>query len=533
MSLTLMLLTLLVPQVESVPAARDSAVLRVGNRAVAVFRGPLGAAAPAERAAGAARRIAAAMAVGGDSVTTREVPEGVLVLVEGRPVFTLTPADADTAGGTTLEDEARLVLERLRLAVAETGEARDVRALLVAFALVAVATLVLALALRALVAGRRRAHDSLRALTAAAAPHLRIRGVALLRSDQLRGAAGIAVNAVAWVLGAIAIYVYLSFVLTRFPWTRAWGEALGRYLLTLFARLGLGALQALPNLFTVAVIFFATRFGAGLVNTLFAAVERGALVIPGLAPETAAPTRRIAVALVWMFALVVAYPFLPGSESAAFKGVSVFAGLLVTLGSAGLVGQAMSGLVLMYSRSYKEGDFVQIGSTQGTVVDLGLLSTRLRTVKNEYVTLPSAVVTAGGVTNYSAGQGHRHPLTLYSSVTIGYDTPWRRVHELLVEAARRCDGILGEPAPFVLQRALNDWYVEYQLNAAIDPAHAAELPAIYSRLHGSVQDAFGEAGVEIMSPTYVALRDGNTVTIPAPQRPAGRAAAFRVEVNPT
>jgi small-conductance mechanosensitive channel len=229
----------------------------------------------------------------------------------------------------------------------------------------------------------------------------------------------------------------------------------------------------------------------------------------------------------------VAYPYLPGSDSAAFKGVSVFGGLLLTLGSAGVVGQAMSGLVLMYSRGFKVGDFVQIGNTMGTVVGLGLLSTRVRTTKNEYVTLPNGVVVSGAVINLSAAQDQAHHLTIYSSVTIGYDVPWRQVHELMIEAAKATEGVLAEPPPFVLQRALNDWYVEYQVNAAIDPQRAPELPGFYSRLHGNIQDAFWAAGVEILSPSYFAVRDGNTATIPPEHRPKKRTATFRVDMNPT
>ena len=163
---------------------------------------------------------------------------------------------------------------------------------------------------------------------------------------------------------------------------------------------------------------------------------------------------------------------------------------------------------------------------------LGMLSTRLRTPKNEYVTVPNGVLVGGTVTNFSAPRAHDHPLTIYSSVTIGYDAPWRKVHEIMIAAAKGTEGVLEEPAPFVLQRALGDWYVEYQVNAAIDAARAAELPAIYSRLHANLQDSFNTAGVEIMSPSYFAVRDGNLTTIPADHRPKEAPPAFRVSVNP-
>lgn len=525
-------LTLIVSLQATATPATDTAVLRIGAREITTFRGGLGAATPAERAAAAARRLASAIRTEADSVVTRASAEGVLVLLGGQPVFVVTPADVDTAAGESLVDRAAAAAAQVRLAVAEAREARNVPAILAAVALAFAATGLLILLLRLLVMGRRRLEARLGHVSVRDQLRLRIRGFTLLRTSQLLTAARVVVRVLTWTLGVVAIYLYVVFVLTQFPWTRPLGQALGHYLVTTLARLGVGALGALPGLFTVAVIFVATRFIVRLVRSVFEAVERGALVLPGLHPETADPTRRIVIALMWMFALVVAYPYLPGSDSAAFKGVSVFGGLLLTFGSAGVVGQAMSGLVLMYSRGFKVGNFVQIGQVQGTVVSLGLLSTQVRTTKNEYVTLPNSVVVAGSVTNYSAPRERGHHLTIYSSITIGYDVPWRRVHELMVEAARATEGVLEDPTPFVLQRALDNYYVEYQVNAAVDAQRAAELPAFYSRLHGSIQDAFWAAGVEILSPSFAALRDGNTPAIPPEHRPPRPAPAFSVEVRP-
>ncbi len=511
-------------------APPDTAVLRVGARQVVVFRGALGAAGAPERAAAATRRIEMAIESGADSVSSQVTQEGVLVQLGGNPMFIVTATDADTASGVALTTQAAAAVEQLRLAVREVEEAGNLKAILIAVGLTLLATALLVFAIRLLLATRRRLDARLGRATAW--PGLSIRGFTLLRPAQLLAAARVGLKILAWAVGLVAGYLYITFVLTQFPWTRPLGQALGHYLTSTIARLALGALGALPGLFTAALILVATRFLVRLVHSLFDAVERGAVVLPGLHPETAQPTRRIVTALMWMFALVVTYPYLPGSDSAAFKGVSIFGGLLLTLGSAGVVGQAMSGLVLMYSRGFKVDDFIQAGQIQGTVVQLGLLSTRVRTPKNEYVTLPNSVVISGAVTNYSAPQDFGHHLTIYSSVTIGYGVPWRQVHELMVAAAKATDGVLGEPAPFVLQRGLNDWYVEYQVNAAIDPKRAAELPAFYNRLHASIQDSFWAAGVEIMSPSYFAVRDGNTVTIPPEQRPKGRAPTFRVDVNP-
>lgn len=530
MLLALILMTTALQAPVAVPA--DSAVLQVGSRAVTVFRSHLGAADPRGRADAAGRRIEAALAAGADDVTTQAIPEGVLFLIGDRPVFVLTLTDVDTAGGQTMEEATAATTRRVQTVVAEARESRNLVALLVALAQGLAATGGLALVIALLQKGRRRLLARLDALAAAALPRIGIRYFTLLRPAQVIGVARAVVTVLAWAIGIVAAYVYLTFVLTRFPATRGWGEALGHYLVTTLARLGLGLLHAVPGLFTVVLIVLAARFGAKLVQTIFDAVARGRLVVPGIHPETAKPTRRIATALLWIFALIVAYPYLPGSESAAFKGVSVFVGVLVSLGSAGLVGQAMSGLVLMYSRAFREGDFILVGTVQGTVQSLNLLSTHLRTTKNEYVTLPNNVIVAGAVTNYSAPGRDRETLTIYSSVTIGYDAPWRQVHELLIAAARQSEGVLAEPEPYVLQRALNDWHVEYQVNAAISPGDAHQLPELYSALHANIQDAFNQAGVEIMSPSYLALRDGNTPTLPNAQPPKTGWPSFRVNVNP-
>jgi small-conductance mechanosensitive channel len=364
------------------------------------------------------------------------------------------------------------------------------------------------------------------------APRVRIAGFSLLGPSQAAVIVRWTSLAVAWALTLLVANGYVTFVLSRFAWTRPWAEALGGFLVRTLTGMGRGMVGAVPELVTVALIFLIARFAVQALRRLFRAAERGAIVLPGVHPETAAPTRRIATALVWVFAVAVAYPYLPGSESAGFRGVSVFAGLLLTLGSAGLVGQAMSGLVLMYARSFRPGDYVRVGDTDGTVLELNLLSTRLRTTKNEIVTVPNNVVVSGRIVDYTAIAREGAPLMIYSSVTIGYDVPWRRVHELLLTAARKTDGIAAEPAAYVLQRGLHDWYVEYQINAPVDPQRASELPRMYSALHQSIQDAFWDAGVEIMSPSYFALRDGNAMTIPPDRRPVGRAPAFRVDTNP-
>lgn len=492
----------------------DTAALVVANRTVVVFRAPLGALSAADRVSAAMVRIDSAVADGRDSVDVSPAAEGVLVRAGRIAMFVITPGDIRSANHDSLTAAATVAAVTLRLSIRDAHDARSFRAILIGAALALLATLLLILVLRGVALGRRALLARVRAFVSRAAPQLKVRGTPLLRSHQIARISRLSVNGVTAAVVLLALYIYTGYVLTRFPWTRAWGEALGAYLTNTVLHLLGGIVRAIPKLFTIVLIFIATRFATGLVRTLFDAVAQQRITIPGIHPDTALPTRRIANALLWMFAIVVAYPYIPGSDSNAFKGVSVFGGLLITLGSAGLVGQAMSGLVLMYSRSFRVGQYVQTGKVQGTVVELGLLATRLRTPKNEIVTLPNTVVIGAEVTNYTAATEYGHPLLIYTSVTIGYDVPWRRIHELLIAAASSLDFVLAEPVPFVLQRALDNSYVEYQINAAIDAARSPELVDMYAKLFAAIQDAFAEGKVEIMSPTYLSVRDGNKSTLP-------------------
>ena len=361
------------------------------------------------------------------------------------------------------------------------------------------ATAVFVILLRALGALRRRfLHDV--HLRAKATGGLSMGGFRLLDRDALLLSARRILDVVLWGIGLVGAYVWLVFVLTRFEASRPWGETLGELLWNESSRLALGVVEALPGLFTVVLVFVGTRFLARLVSAFFAGVESGELEVPWFHADTAQPTRRIATAMLWLFALVIAYPYLPGSGSEAFKGVSVLAGLMLSLGSSGLVNQAMSGLVLMYSRSFVAGDYVRVGDVEGTVTEVGMLSTKVRTTKREEVTLPSALLVSQVTRNFSRLQGE-DGVIVHSTVTIGYDTPWRQVHAMLELAAARTAGVRKSPRPFVLQLGLSDFYPEYQLNVYLE--RADDRIAVLSDLHANIQDLFNEHGVQIMSPHYL------------------------------
>ncbi|MDH5626397.1 MAG: mechanosensitive ion channel family protein, partial [Nitrospira sp.] len=215
--------------------------------------------------------------------------------------------------------------------------------------------------------------------------------------------------------------------------------------------------------------------------------------------------------LVIVFAAIACFPYIPGSQSEGFRGISVFLGLLISLGSAAAIGNIIAGVVLTYMRPFQVGDRVKIADTTGDVMEKTLLVTRVRTIKNVDVTIPNAMVLGSHLINFSSSAKNLG-LILHTSVTIGYDAPWKTVHELLVSAARATTHILQKPEPFVLQTSLNDFYVTYEINAYTDQANL--MAAIYADLHQNIQDKFNEAGVEIMSPHYTQLRDGNKTAIP-------------------
>jgi small-conductance mechanosensitive channel len=486
------------------PAASDTAVLVVHNRAIVVFRTPLGALSAAERAAGAGQRIEAFVdtvtaANAADSVRVRLIPEGALVMLGARPFFTIAHADVDAMRGETLEEVATRAAARLRQVLAIEREERSLPRLVQGIALAAFATLLFLIALRLL---RRIRALALGKLPEVARPRLAgvsVAGFSLFTADQLLVFARRVIDLAIWATGIFAAYVWLVYVLTRFLYSRPWGEALGSYLTSTVKGLALAALGGIPGLFTVVLIFIATRWVTRVVGSFFDAVEGRRVDVPWVHAETANPTKRLAIAMLWLFAIVIAYPYVPGSGSDVFKGVSVFAGLMISLGSSGLVSQAMSGLVLMYSRALHPGDYVRIGETEGTVTALGLLSTKVRTLRQEEVTVPNAVVVSASVKNYSRLCSERG-VVVHTSVTIGYDTPWRQVEALLLRSAERTEGVEREPPPFVLKTTLSDFYIEYQLNVFV--AHPEQRVRILSALHANILDSFNEYGVQIMSPHF-------------------------------
>ena len=301
----------------------------------------------------------------------------------------------------------------------------------------------------------------------------------------------------------LLVYEWLSFVLARFPFTRVWGETLNSYLLNLLGLMGNAVVSAVPGLFTAVVIFYLARAATGMMGRFFDRIQQGEHSLAWLDADVAVPTRRIATAVVWLFALAMAYPYLPGAQTEAFKGLSVLVGLMISLGASNLVGQAASGLILTYGRVFRRGEYVRIADQEGTVTEVGMFATRIRTGLGEEVTISNTTILSSTTKNYSrAVQGEGYVLD--TTVTIGYDTPWRQVHAMLEEAAARTEGVLATPAPQVFQTALSDWYPVYRLVCQAVPSEPRPRALLLSALHANIQDVFNTYGVQIMSPQYIA-----------------------------
>jgi small-conductance mechanosensitive channel len=486
---------------KAVDAALAPATLKIDNRPIITMRGTLLGYSPKQRVEAAQARIQLLVErgeTGPVSAVTR--PEGMMVRIGEKGVFFVTPADINELADEGIDEVSYRAVQNLTQALKEVHEATHGELLLRAIGLAVAATVILLLVL----VGIRRSHRWLAThLAEVVGPRLKalaiggftqhIEGIILF----LGGLVGLT----AWALSLFSLYLWLDFSFMQFPYTRPWGEQLHDYMTSGIKAIALTIVDFIPGLVIVAVIFIITRFLARIGRLFFDAVESGRVSVPGLYAETAQPTRRIVTVILWLFSLVMMYPYLPGSDSDAFKGVSVFVGLLLSIGSAGTVNQAVSGLMLMYARALRVGDYVQIGETEGTVVTLGMFSTRIRTPKGEIVSLPNAVIVGTTTKNYSREE-ETGGVILATTVTIGYNAPWRQVHAMLIEAAARTEGLMKDPPPRVLQRSLSDFYVEYMLGARIAEPH--KRIAVLDTLHRNIQDVFNEYGVQILSPHYEA-----------------------------
>ncbi len=336
-------------------------------------------------------------------------------------------------------------------------------------------------------------------------------------------------NVLRWFVYALFLYISLPIIFSIFPFSRHWADTLFQLIWSPFKGMLTAVWVYLPNLFTILVIYLVMKYVIRFVRYIFGEIDAEKLKLSGFHADWAMPTYSIVRFLLYAFMFVLIFPYLPGSDSDIFKGVSVFIGVLFSFGSSSAIANMVAGLVITYMRPFKIGDRIKIGEVTGDVTEKTLLVTRVKTTKNEIITIPNSSVLSGNTINYSI-QAKEKGLILYTTVTIGYDVPWKKMHQALIDAALKTEFILDEPTPFVLQTSLDDFYVSYQINAYTREAGRQAL--LYSNLHQNIQDVCNERGIEILSPHYRAARDGNMTTIPADYLPKDyKAPAFSVNLE--
>ena len=513
-------------QAQSAPAAAapapEPATLRLLNRDIVTFRGTVAGAVPARRVEQALERIRVLPETAMD-LPLRVVPfafeqvQGVQFMLGDINLFAVLQTDVEADGVQTLDALAKRTADRLEDARRAWHATRDGPLLLRGLALAAAATALLVLLVSGTQAAMRRILGRLETLR----DGLAARGTGVDWRELLARLLAGTLVLVQWLVLLLLGYAWVRAVLASFVATRPLAEAMDGWFFGKLAWVAGGAVGAIPGLATVVIVLLLTRALADVLAYFFNAVQQGRLTLPFLHRDTTTATRRIVTVLVWGLGVAIAYPYLPGSGSEAFKGLSVLAGVMLTLGSSGLVMQAMSGLVVIYSRALRKGDFIDIGGTQGVVTEVGSLAIKMINIRNEEITIPNSVLVSAPIHNYSKLSDTRGTL-LTAKVTIGYDAPWRQVHAMLEEAARRTPRVRAEPPPYVYQRALSDFYVEYELFVSIEKA--IERVPIQSALHAAIQDVFNEHGVQIMSPHFLG-QPAQAVVVPkadwykAPARP--------------
>ncbi|MFX1702943.1 mechanosensitive ion channel family protein [Chitinophaga sp. CC14] len=345
---------------------------------------------------------------------------------------------------------------------------------------------------------------------------VKVKDYALLNQQKQIGIVFNILRVVRIVAILLVFYITLPFVFSIFPWTKGIADKLINWTLSPIKSILLSFLHYLPKLLTIIVIYFVTRYLVKLVNYLAEEVAAGNLSIKGFYADWARPTGSGIKFLLYAFMFVVIFPYLPGSDSKIFQGVSVFLGILFSLGSSSAISNVIAGFVITYMRPFKIGDRVKIGEITGDVIEKNLLVTRLRTIKNEEITVPNASILSGHTINFTTSSKDLG-LILHTTVTIGYEVPWKKVHEMLIKAAIDTEGVMKDKPPFVLQTSLDDFAIAYEINVYTDHSH--KMAVIYSDLHRHIIDEFNAAGIEIMSPHFIAHRDGNMTTVPTEYLP--------------
>lgn len=444
-----------------------------------------------EEAAGDAGFASAGLKV--DTIET-----GSVILAGKTALMVVTDADAQLEQ-TTRENLAALHLARIRQAIDEYRLTRSTDYLIKAALHAAGATVLLAAGIAVLLLLNRWLDKAVSRVLKRRVHDVDIQSFEVVRSDTIWKALHGVILAIGIMTIVVSIYAYLQYVLALFPWTRSVSNDLLNLSTRAARRLGKSTAEIIPDVLILIIIYFLTRFTLGRVRKFFAAVEQKRVVFTQFEPDWAMPTYKLLRVLVLAFAVVVAYPYIPGSQTAAFKGISIFIGLMLSLGSSTSISNLIAGYLMTYRRVFKVGDRVKVGDVVGDVVAVRLQVTHLRTNKNEEVTIPNSQILNSDVTNYSSLAGTKG-LILHTTVGIGYEVPWRQVEAMMLTAAGRTAGVLSDPSPFILLTKLGDFSVSYELNVYVRDTEM--IGKRYAELHRHIIDVFNEYQVQIMTPAY-------------------------------
>lgn len=421
-----------------------------------------------------------------------------LVEYDGNNLFSLSDIDA-LAYNTTRLDLAHRIKNSILLIVTHHNAIYKSEGFLFKIIGVAITVISLIVLIKLILLLFKKLKIKVIALKKTRLSGLKIKDIEVVNAEQEVRLALIILNIIKLVLIVSLFYIALPIGFSFFAFTQGWSNLLLGYITNPLSKAGYSIINYIPSLITIIVIYLITRFFIQFLKILFQKLEKDEIKLPGFFPEWAMPTFRIISGIAYVFMFIVIFPYLPGSDSPIFKGVSVFLGVLFSLGSTSAIANLVAGLVITYMRPFKIGDRVQIGDVLGNVVEKNLLVTRVLTPKNEEVTIPNASILNVRNINFST-TAHNLGLILHTDVTIGYDVPWETVHKLLIEAAENTKGINLDKKPFVLQTSLNDFYITYELN--VYTSRPKFMALIYSRLHQSIQDSFNKGQVEILSPHY-------------------------------
>ncbi|MEB3301628.1 MAG: mechanosensitive ion channel family protein [Cyanobacteriota bacterium] len=515
-------------QIDGFPVVLDGATVLVIRQGSAGFTAEQRAHTITRRL----KRIAADPSLPIEHLTIqRDADDDLLVLGIGNEVlFTVSQRDAK-ASRLSQEALAEDTLQQFKSAINQYRQDRKPRQLIrnSFYALIASAAF-MAICLAVIKASGTLFQAAGRRL-AARLPSIQVKNVDVITSATLSSFGLQLLRLIRLILLLALFLAYATFLLRLFPWTRVVGDhALGYVLQSV--ELVLSAIgNYLPNLFVVAMIYGIVYYVLRVTKPFFTAIEKGSLVIPGFYTDWASPTYNLFKVLVIALAAILAFPYLPGFNSPAFQGVSVFLGLLLSLGSTSAITNVIGGIILIYTRAFRVGDHIRVGDVIGDIIEKNFLAIRICTPANQIITIPNSALLSNKVANYNiSSRDLSRCLILQSTITLGYDVPWRKVHATLIEAALATEHILRDPAPFVLQPSLDNHYVTYQVNAYTSEPN--QMVLIYSELHQHIQDKCNENGIEILSPAYAALRDGNRSTIPESYWPREYAAPpFRVDTT--